>query len=73
MNWMDYENFLKNEILPLYKKAKVPYTVTRRRFGANNSDFVSTTYYSKMADLDAGNPVTRAAGGQEAFAAAWMT
>ncbi len=58
----DYQNFLKEEILPLYKKAKVPYTVARRGFGANNSDFVSTTYYSKFADLDGENPLTRALG-----------
>src|SRR5712692_6008387 len=58
----DYQNFLKEEILPLYKKSKVPYTVTRRGFGANNSDFVSTTYYSKFADLDGENPFTRMLG-----------
>lgn len=63
----DYENFIKSEMLPLYKKAKVPFTLSRRGFGANNSDFVSTTYYNKLADLDAGNPLTRLVG-QEAFA-----
>ncbi len=58
----DFQNFIKTEILPVYKKGKVPYTVSRRGFGANNSDLVLTTYYSTMADLDAGLALTRLLG-----------
>lgn len=35
----EYQDFIKTEILPIYQKAKVPYTVTRRGLGANGSDF----------------------------------
>ena len=60
----DYQNFIKSEILPLYKKAKAEgkvlgYSVSRRGFGASNSEFTVTTYYSKFADLDGGNVLAR--------------
>ncbi|MBI3664830.1 MAG: hypothetical protein HY236_01160 [Acidobacteria bacterium] len=63
----DYQNFIKNEILPLYKKAKAEgkvlgYSVSRRGFGASNSEFTVTTYYSKFADLDGGPMLTRMLG-----------
>ena len=49
----DYQNFIKNEILPLYKKAKAEgkvlgYSVSRRGFGASANEFTVTTYYSKL-------------------------
>ena len=63
----DYQNFIKNEVLPLYKKAKAEgkvlgYSVSRRSFGSNNSEFTVTTYYSKFADLDGGPVLTRMLG-----------
>ena len=58
----DYQNFVKTQILPIYKKAGVGFTVARRGLGANNSDFISVVWVSKLADLDAGNPITRALG-----------
>lgn len=58
----DYQNFIKSEILPIYKKANVGSTVTRRGLGANANDFVQVSWLSKAADLDAGSPILRALG-----------
>ena len=58
----EYEDFIKTEILPIYKKAKEPYTVTRRGLGANNNDVTSISWVNKASDLDAGPPTTRALG-----------
>lgn len=58
----DYEAFLKGEILPIYKKADVGMTVTRRGLGANSNDVIQISWLSKMADIDVGSPITRALG-----------
>jgi len=58
----DYEAFVKGEILPIYKKADVNMTVTRRGLGANANDVVQVSWLTKMADIDAGSPITRALG-----------
>jgi hypothetical protein len=58
----DYEAFLKGEILPIYKKADVGMTVSRRGLGANANDIVQVSWLSKMADIDIGSPITRALG-----------
>jgi len=58
----DYETFVKSEILPIYKKADVGMTVTRRGLGANANDVVQVSWLTKMADIDAGSPITRALG-----------
>jgi len=58
----DYEAFLKGEILPIYKKADVGMTVTRRGLGADSNDVIQISWLSKMADIDAGSPIARALG-----------
>lgn len=58
----DYEAFLKGEILPIYKKADVGMTVSRRGLGADSNDVVQISWLSKMADIDVGSPITRALG-----------
>ncbi|MEO8051594.1 MAG: hypothetical protein ABI833_14340 [Acidobacteriota bacterium] len=58
----DYQDFVKSEILPIYKKANDGYTVTRRGLGANSSDVTAISWLNKMADIDAGSPITRALG-----------
>jgi hypothetical protein len=50
----DFENLVKSDILPVYKKAKVGLTVTQRGPGANTADVTLGTQYSKYADLDGG-------------------
>jgi len=58
----DYEALVKSEILPIYKKAEVGMTVSRRGLGANANDVVQISWLNKMADIDLGSPITRALG-----------
>jgi hypothetical protein len=59
----EYQNFLKTEVLPLYKKANVRYTVVRRGLGANTNDLTQVSSVGdKYADLDKGSVLTRALG-----------
>lgn len=62
----DFETFIKTDVLPVYKKAKVGYLVTRRGLGANSNDFVLSTVYSKYADLEGGPVLTKALGAEGA-------
>ncbi len=50
----DFQNLVKSDILPVYKKAKVGLIVNQRGPGANTADVTMSTAYSKMADLDGG-------------------
>jgi hypothetical protein len=50
----DFENLVKSDILPVYKKAKVGLTVNQRGPGTNTTDVTMSTAYFKMADLDGG-------------------
>jgi hypothetical protein len=61
----DFENLVKSDVLPVYKKAKVGLLVTQRGPGANTADVVMGTQYSKYADLD-GGPFLLKQLGQEA-------
>ena len=67
----DYENFVKTDIVPVYRKAKAEgkiagYWVTRRSLGANAQDRTLTVYYNKFADLDGGPILVRMLGQAEA-------
>ncbi|MBZ5624550.1 MAG: hypothetical protein LAQ69_38495 [Acidobacteriia bacterium] len=50
----DFQNLVKSEILPVYKKAKVGLIVSQRGAGANPNDVTMSTVYSKFADMDGG-------------------
>ncbi len=50
----DFENLVKSELLPVYKKARTGLTVNRRGVGANPNDVTMSTAISKFADLDGG-------------------
>jgi hypothetical protein len=58
----DFENIIKTDVLPAYKKLKVTYTVNCRGLGTNSNDVTLSTGYTKYADLDAPNPIVRALG-----------
>jgi hypothetical protein len=60
----DFQNLVKSDILPVYKKAKVNLTVNRRGIGTNTNHVTMTTGYAKFADLD-GGPVQVKQLGQE--------
>lgn len=58
----EFEALVKSEILPVYRRAKVRFTVNRRSYGTNPSDVTMVTYYSKFADLEGGPFLTKQLG-----------
>jgi hypothetical protein len=63
----EYLNFVKTELLPLYKKANVRFTVVQRGLGANANDLTQVrSVGDKYADFDAGSVLTRALGAEGA-------
>ena len=58
----DYENYLKNHLVPVMKQAKVPYLVNQTLFGGNANAYVTLTLRDSFADLDKGPVVTQALG-----------
>jgi len=50
----DFENLMKTEVLPIYKKAKMGLIVNQRGPGANTSDVTVATAYTKFADMEGG-------------------
>ncbi len=58
----EWANFVKTELLPIYKKANARYQVSRRSFGANTNDRMLSTYAANFAELDAGSLLTRTLG-----------
>jgi len=61
----DYENFLKNDFVPVMKQAGVTYLVSQTIFGGNANEYITLTMRDSFADLDKG-PVPVQALGQEA-------
>lgn len=61
----DYENFLKNDFVPVMKQAGVTYLVSQTIFGGNANEYITLTMRDNFADLDKG-PVHIQVLGQEA-------
>lgn len=61
----DYENFLKNDFVPVMKQAGVTYLVSQTIFGGNGNEYITLTMRDSFADLDKG-PVAVQTLGQEA-------
>lgn len=58
----DYENYIKTDLLPVYKKAKAEgkiagYSFNRRGLGSNPLYRTQTIYMNKFADMDGGPPM----------------
>jgi len=63
----DFENFLKNDVTPAYKKAEVQqYWVYETVFGGDPNEFTSLLLLKKYADFDAGSLLVKALG-QEGY------
>lgn len=62
----EYENFLKTEILPVYKKNNVYFTVSQRGFGSNAGEWTTSVAYDKYGDLESGLPLGRILGAEGA-------
>ena len=67
----EYRNFIRNEVLPVMKKAKAEgkiagYSVATRGMGSNIGDITTTTFYNKFADMEGGNIMARMLGAEAA-------
>lgn len=62
----DFNNLMKAEILPAYKKTGDRSTTSRRGLGANGNDFVTVSWLNKLSDLDKGPATTRVLGADAA-------
>jgi hypothetical protein len=63
----DYLAYLRADVQPVMKKAKAAgkiagYQVATRGAGAAFGEMTTTTYYTKFADLDTGNPIFQVLG-----------
>ncbi|HVB33606.1 MAG TPA: hypothetical protein VNJ52_04410 [Patescibacteria group bacterium] len=52
----EYRNFVRTEVLPIYKKAGEYFETYRRVYGGNDNDFVTVSCVNKFSDL-AGGPL----------------
>jgi hypothetical protein len=50
----DFENFLKNDFVPVMKQAGVTYLVSQTIFGGNSNEYITLTMRDSFADLDKG-------------------
>jgi hypothetical protein len=60
----DFENYLKNDFVPVMKQAGVTYRVSQTIFGGNGNEYITLTMRDSFADLDKG-PVHVQVLGQE--------
>ena len=60
----EFENYIKNDYMPVMKQAQVTYLVTQTIFGGDANEYVTLTMRDSFADLDKG-PVLVQALGQE--------
>jgi hypothetical protein len=58
----DFIALMTSDVLPIYKKAKVPMIVSRRGPGANPNEVTVTTGYQKYAQMDGGPFLTQQLG-----------
>lgn len=58
----DFENYIKNDYMPVMKQAQVPYLVSQTIFGGDANEYVTLTMRDTFADLDKGPVITQALG-----------
>jgi hypothetical protein len=58
----DYENYLKNDFVPVMKQAGVSYLVSQTIFGGNANEYITLTMRDSLADLDKGPVLVQALG-----------
>ena len=65
----DYENYIKNDQLPLEKKADTNgRQLARLRYGGDGNHFFSFGFFNDLTELDPPSTIIQAAGGTEAIA-----
>lgn len=58
----DFENYLKNDYLPVMKKANVTYMVSQTIFGGDANEYVTLTLRESFAELDKGPVIVQVLG-----------
>lgn len=62
----EFQNIVKTEITPIYKKANANFTVSQRGIGGNPSDITLSYGINKIAEMDGGSLLVKQLG-QEGF------
>ena len=62
----DYENYLKNDFVPVMKQAGVTYHVSKTIFGGNANEYITLTLRDTFSDLDKGPVLVQALGPEAA-------
>jgi hypothetical protein len=62
----DYENYLKNDFVPVMKQAGVTYLVSKTIFGGNANEYITLTMRDTFSDLDKGPVLVQALGPEAA-------
>ena len=62
----EYENYIKNDFLPVMEKAQVSYLVSQTIFGGDANAYVTLTLRESFADLDKGPVLIQALGAEGA-------
>jgi hypothetical protein len=58
----DFENYLKNDFVPVMKQAQVSYMVSQTIFGGDANEYVALTLRESFTDLDKGPVLVQALG-----------
>lgn len=58
----EFENYIKNDYMPVMKQAQVTYLVTQTIFGGDANEYVTLTMRDSFADLDKGPVITQTLG-----------
>ena len=58
----DFENYLKNDFLPVMKQAQVSYIVSQSIFGGDANAYIALTLRESFADLDKGPVINQVLG-----------
>jgi hypothetical protein len=59
---LEYEAFVKADVLPVMRKAKVGYVVSQTMLGGDVNEYTSLVFYDSFADLGKGSPFQRVLG-----------
>jgi hypothetical protein len=64
----EWENYIKNEFLPVIKKSNVPgYLVSQVAFGGDANEYITLTLHKNFAEIDQGPPAARVLGREGAM------
>jgi hypothetical protein len=58
----DYENYIKNDYLPVMKQAQVSYLVSQTIFGGDPNEYVTLTLRESFTDLAKGPVIVQVLG-----------